>query len=34
MMLYLAGYMRPEIAYAVNCCARYMFKLRLVMRWL
>lgn len=25
MLLYLAGHSRPEIAYAVNCCARYMF---------
>ena len=30
MMLYLAGHMRPDIAYAVNCCAWYMFALKLV----
>jgi hypothetical protein len=29
MMLYLAGHSRPDIAYAVNCCARYMFNPRL-----
>jgi hypothetical protein len=29
MMLYLAGHSRPDIAYAVNCCARYMFSPRL-----
>ena len=25
MMLYLSGHSRPDITYAVNCCARYMF---------
>jgi hypothetical protein len=29
MMLYLAGHSRPDIAYSVNCCARYMFSPRL-----
>ena len=26
MLLYLAGHTRLDIAYAVNCCARYMFN--------
>ncbi|KAL7475134.1 hypothetical protein ACHAW6_001059 [Cyclotella cf. meneghiniana] len=30
MMLYYVGHTMPYIAYAVNCCACYMFKLRLV----
>ena len=25
MLLYLAGHMQPDVAYAVNCCTRYMF---------
>ena len=29
MLLYLAGHTRPDISYAVNCCARYMFNPRL-----
>ena len=29
MLLYLSGHSRPDIAYAVNCCARHMFSPRL-----
>ena len=25
MLLYLSGHLQPDIAYAVNCCAQYMF---------
>ncbi len=25
MLLYLSRYIRPDITYVVNCCARYMF---------
>ena len=28
MLLYLSGHSRPDIAYAVNCCARFMFSPR------
>ena len=28
MLLYLSGHSRPDITYAVNCCARYMFNPR------
>jgi hypothetical protein len=28
MLLYLLGHTRPDIAFAVNCCARYMFSPR------
>jgi hypothetical protein len=28
MLLYLSGHTRPGIAFAVNCCARYMFSPR------
>ncbi|KAL7479496.1 hypothetical protein ACHAW6_005221, partial [Cyclotella cf. meneghiniana] len=26
MLLSLSGHSQPDIAYAVNCCARYMFN--------
>ena len=26
MLLYMSGHLRPDIAYAVNCCAYYMFN--------
>ena len=29
MLLYLSGHSRPDISYAVHCCARYMFNPRL-----
>ncbi len=25
MLLYLSGHTQPDITYAINCCARYMF---------
>ena len=28
MLLYLSGHTRPDIAFSVNCCARYMFSPR------
>ncbi|KAL7489424.1 hypothetical protein ACHAW6_015024 [Cyclotella cf. meneghiniana] len=30
MLLYLSGHSCPDIAYAVNCCARYMFNPKLL----
>ncbi|KAL7462916.1 hypothetical protein ACHAXS_003296 [Conticribra weissflogii] len=30
MLLYLAGHMHPDINYAVNCAARYIFCPKLV----
>jgi hypothetical protein len=28
MLIYLSGHSRPDLAYSVNCCARYMFAPR------